>query len=332
MKPIWTLASPLILLLLCASVTAQTYLVRITYNTNLRASHSADSAIIETAPAGSTLSVIGSAPRWLKINRNGREVWMANWVSYERVEAAMPASDIDNCCFVNRQCQSDADWVSGYYAFQRNECPISAPTSQISSPQPVSSEVSQVDNCCFLGWQCQSDAEWRNGYWAYKAGQCGGSPATSAASGGHGSLVIEGSETFHIWVNKGLELLRTKAPQWYSYVIGAMRKIKQLPPATGAGVNVHTETHETAWDSNDYPNALNIFTIAHEMIHEACHIYQFRAGNPNWKPETPWVDELECVQKELEAAQLFDPYDQFGRHADWRQIINNIEDPATWWW
>ena len=28
--------------------------------------------------------------------------------------AAGSASDIDNCCFVDRQCHSDQEWVDGY--------------------------------------------------------------------------------------------------------------------------------------------------------------------------------------------------------------------------
>ncbi len=29
-------------------------------------------------------------------------------------------SAIDNCCFVDRQCHSDQDWVNGYWAFQQS--------------------------------------------------------------------------------------------------------------------------------------------------------------------------------------------------------------------
>ena len=50
---------------------AQGYSIRITYNTNLRESYSLESAIVETAPAGTTLAVVGSnkplaadQPKW----------------------------------------------------------------------------------------------------------------------------------------------------------------------------------------------------------------------------------------------------------------------------
>lgn len=144
------------------------------------------------------------------------------------------------------------------------------------------------------------------------------------------SLIIEGSRTFRIWVNGGLELLQTKAPQWYDFVINATRKIRELPP--GAGVHVQSQTHETAWDSKDYPSALKIFTIAREMAHEACHIYRYLAGNPEWNPAEPRHSERECVEKELEVGQIIDLYNRFGRHGHWRQILANIRNPATWWW
>ncbi len=37
------------------------------------------------------------------------------------------AADIDNCCFINRHCQTAQDWTDGYWAYQRNECRASAP-------------------------------------------------------------------------------------------------------------------------------------------------------------------------------------------------------------
>ena len=125
----------------------------------------------------------------------------------------------------------------------------------------------------------------------------------------------------------GLDLLKRKAPQWYNYVLGGTRKIKQLPAGAGARMDPN-RTHSTAWGYDDYPNALNIYTIAHEMIHEACHGYQSVHGS---HPEA-WQDELECVEKELAAALVFDPHDTYGRHSQWRQTIANIRDPSTWWW
>lgn len=331
MKRLRLLVSSFIVFVLLLQVSAQAYQVRVTYNTNLRASYSLESRVVETVPAATVISVVGSFNRWLEINWNGREGWMADWVPYTRVEGRAAPSDIDNCCFVDRQCASDQEWVNGFGAFQRNECPVSPATTQKSSAQPVSNGPAEADNCCFLGWQCYSNDEWIRGYRAYQNNQCGASQANSSI-GSRENLIIEGSETFHIWVNSGLDLLKTKAPQWYTYIINATRKIKEAPAGTGAGVYVESRTHVTAWDSDHYPNDLNIFTIANEMIHEACHIYQFLAGNPEKNPAEPWNSEEECAEKQLEAAQAIDPYDRFGRHDYFRQILANIEDPATWWW
>ena len=101
-------------LVLCSVASAQGYSIRVTYDTNLRAAASLSGTIVETASSGTALQVVGNANRWLKINRNGSEVWMANWVSYTRVEGSAQtpsqvASNIDNCCFVDRLCTSDQE-------------------------------------------------------------------------------------------------------------------------------------------------------------------------------------------------------------------------------
>ena len=121
------IAAIITVFILCNVASAQDYDIRIEHYTNLRASHSVQSAIIETAPAGTILQVIGSVNRWLRINRNGNEVWMASWVGHTRVQGSeetvsQPANNIDNCCFVDRQCNSDQQWTDGYWAFQNGQC------------------------------------------------------------------------------------------------------------------------------------------------------------------------------------------------------------------
>jgi len=88
--------------------------------------------------------------------------------------AAGSASDIDNCCFVDRQCQSDQEWVDGYWAFQHNQCPAPA-QSGTTGGAPA-----QIDNCCFVDRQCQTDQDWTDGYWAFQNAQCA-APAGSGA-------------------------------------------------------------------------------------------------------------------------------------------------------
>ena len=69
---------------------AQSYAIRVASNTNLRAAASLQARIVETAPAGMVLNVVSAVNRWLRVNHNGNDVWMADWVSYSRVEQSAP--------------------------------------------------------------------------------------------------------------------------------------------------------------------------------------------------------------------------------------------------
>ena len=80
-------------------------------------------------------------------------------------------TNIDNCCFVDRQCATNQEWVAGYQAFQRNECPVSQPVAPVSAP--VSAPAGQpVDNCCFVNRQCATEQEWVAGYQAFQRNEC----------------------------------------------------------------------------------------------------------------------------------------------------------------
>jgi len=81
------------------------------------------------------------------------------------------ATDIDNCCFVNRQCVTDQEWTDGYQAFQQNECPVSQPVASVSAP--VSAPAGQpVDNCCYVNRQCATNRDWVDGYHAFQRNEC----------------------------------------------------------------------------------------------------------------------------------------------------------------
>ena len=82
------------------------------------------------------------------------------------------AQNIDNCCFVDRQCHSDQDWMDGFWAFQNDQCQASAQSQSQTSSQPVSGASAQVDNCCFVDRQCHSDQDWMDGFWAFQNDQC----------------------------------------------------------------------------------------------------------------------------------------------------------------
>ena len=74
------------------------------------------------------------------------------------------AAQVDNCCFVDRQCQSDQEWTDGYWAFQNGQCAAPA--------QPASDIPAGVDNCCQVDRECHSEIDWDQGYYAYLAGEC----------------------------------------------------------------------------------------------------------------------------------------------------------------
>ena len=160
----------LALILLCGAASAQNYSIRVTYNTNLRISNSLQSNIFETVGSGSTLDVVGNNGRWLRINRIGNEVWMAGWVSHSRVAETAPTqpqttTNIDNCCFVDRQCATDQEWADGYWAFQNAQCaaPVQTQTQTQTSTQTTSTASPQVNNCCFIDRDCTTDQEWTEG-------------------------------------------------------------------------------------------------------------------------------------------------------------------------
>ncbi|MCY4540186.1 MAG: hypothetical protein OXE52_18375 [Chloroflexi bacterium] len=94
--------------------------------------------------------------------------------------AAGIAEDIDNCCFVDRQCNSDQDWINGWHAFENNQCGAPAQSAAQTSSQPTGGTPAQIDNCCFVDRQCNSDQDWTDGYWAFQNNQCS-APAQSAA-------------------------------------------------------------------------------------------------------------------------------------------------------
>ena len=169
--------------MLCSIATAQDYQIRTDHYTNLRASYSLSATIVETVPTGTTLHVVGRTNRWLQINRNGINVWMADWVGHTRIDSGGQTStqtgtteQIDNCCFVDRQCTSDREWTDGYWAYQHGQC--SAPAQSQSGTTTQTGTTAQIDNCCYVDRQCNTDQEWIHGYWAYQSNQCS-APAQS---------------------------------------------------------------------------------------------------------------------------------------------------------
>ncbi len=97
---------------------------------------------------------------------------------------------MDNCCYVDRQCNTDWDWVVGFYAYRDHQCTAPAQPQPQSSAAPVGNVPANVDNCCYVDRQCNTDLEWTGGWQAYRNGQCAGSAyaqrvASAPATGGN---------------------------------------------------------------------------------------------------------------------------------------------------
>jgi len=80
------------------------------------------------------------------------------------------SAQVNNCCSIDRQCTTNDEWVSGYYAFRNGKC--SAASLQQDRQARQDQNPAQSNNCCFNDWQCSTDAEWQSGYWAFRHDQC----------------------------------------------------------------------------------------------------------------------------------------------------------------
>ncbi len=308
------LATLIACFLVFAVASAQGYSIRANRGLNLRATPSVNADIAGTVSSGAILEVVGESGSWLQIKWPGSGVWLANWVNFSRLDnitetssqpASNTASQVDNCCFVDRQCTTDQEWMNGYWAYQNGQCARQT-TSQPMSP--VSSETSAIDNCCFAGWVCRTDQEWINGFHAYHHGQCEASPVLQHGTSNsccqlgwnctnaldqwlgekvvnegfecgmpveraYGRTVLAGSETFIAQTIAALEYLKSTVPHWYAYIVNGVSKIRGGPfgPGTFAladAVNI-APTHASE----------GAVVLAGTLLHEACHVNRHNDGS-----------------------------------------------------
>ena len=344
---------------------AQEYQIRTNHNTNLREGNSLTAGVVVTVSSGTVLHVVGNVNRWLQINRNGNTVWMAEWVGHTRVAASSEtAPQVDNCCFVDRECNTDHEWTSGYWAFQNGQCAAPAQTQQQTTVQPATAQPSQVDNCCFVDRQCNTDHEWTAGYWAYQNNQCGApgqsqqstSPAAvhvasdvdnccfldwfcdsdddwlrgfyARQSGQclYGGVKVDGSQNFITLVDRAFDLLKRHAPNWREYVVAKLHAIKQIPKGEGSGILIDTRTFVESVYGHVPPDDYAVVSMVGRMVHEACHVHQWDEGVAT----EGWRNEIRCVREQLAASEAVDP---LNRQSPWlRNLIANIENPEYWWW
>ncbi|MCY3833663.1 MAG: SH3 domain-containing protein [Chloroflexi bacterium] len=296
---------------------AQGYAIRTEVNANLRSGPGLDYRWVETAPTSAVLQVIGESGSWLQIDRNGRELWMANWLGHSHVndgaQPSAPASaEIDNCCFVDRQCASQQEWENGYWAFQNHQCPAPAQPLAVNARTPASQIAAGVDNCCFLGMHCASENDWLRGYAAFQRNQCK-----------HPEVRIDGGPRFVAQVEAALDLLKSGAPYWYAYTVNELKEIAEVGEGilgidTSARIFYLPPSHAYLYNNRNLENAL--VWLAGVLVHEACHIYRHKEG---WRYGTEFErfrEEAFCQSVQIKALDVFDPKKRF--HSYLQGLVN----------
>ena len=272
-----SLAAMIVVFMLHSVASAQDeYFIRTNARINLRATYSLEGEKVETVPEGTILHVVGRFNRWLKIDRNGDIVWLADWVNYTRVD--------------NDGGQEQ---------------------SQTQEPSPSQSHQI-IDNCCFVDRQCHTEHEWTSGYWAFQNNHCS-APARSTESG----IVIEGSEVFAIQVEKALDLLKSRSPEWYAYVTGGLAKIREVPESQGTGVFTASGIFNLGPDHTFLPgfsSESGIIWLAGVLVHEACHVHRYRAGFVGRTEFEGFREEVVCQQIQIDALEVFDPRRRFNQY------------------
>ena len=283
------LAAVIFVFLLCGVAAAQDeYYIRTNARINLRATYSIEGEKVETVPEGTILHVVGRFNRWLKIDRNGDVLWLADWVYYTRVD--------------NGGSQEQ--------------------TRSLDQFDPESYQV--VDNCCQVDRECNTDEEWTSGYWAFKNNHCV-APAQPSVSG----VSIEGSEAFVLQVEKALELLKNRSPEWYAYATSGLSRIREVTESNGAGVWVQFRRFDITPGhafSGGTTGESSLIWLAGVIVHDACHVHLYEAGATHGGLE----GERACLQANIEALEAIDPNDRFT--SSLRNLLANIENPEYQWW
>ena len=243
------------------------------------------------------------------------------------------ASDIDNCCFINRHCQTDQEWVDGYWAYQGNECPAHSQVNQ-QSPTAIDNQqsASDIDNCCFIDRHCQTDQDWTDGYWAYQRNECAAS-APARAGNTHG-IAIQGSPAFATFVTDALDDLQAISPKWHNYIVSATDQIIETEGlgSTGAADTARRVIMLAPYSIWHREFVTNPIALVQEVsVHEACHIHRHEAGIPYVRSPEYGFDPLEewaCNQVQCEMGSelrgSFCPIETIEEWLDWLKRYGHL--------
>ena len=171
----------LALLLLSSVASAQSYSIRVTFNTNLKicrkssSQHYRNGSFWHYTERGQRIEQMVS-------DRQKRERSLDGGLGRPHAcREQLPDTDINAGNEQYRQllfCGSAMQYrpengrtVIGH--FRTSQCTAPAGSQTQTSTQSTSTVSSQLDNCCFVDRQCASDQEWTDGYWAFQNNQCG---------------------------------------------------------------------------------------------------------------------------------------------------------------
>lgn len=272
---------------------------------NIRESATTASRVAATARAGDSFAVLSSQRGdiwcWLQIDKG----WLAKTsrVSSTQSTGAAPQAnlpqqpDINNCCFVNRQCESDQQWTDGYFAFQRNECPVSAPVQTQSSsayagmtiigPQAVVDRVQQA-----LTMLYERTPHW----WDYVTGAFNTIKVISRAEFDSDYHSCEKGHPSHCYLAERIPRILAEDALRSCAILG------------GCGDAIFVEL-------------LSSFVTA------ACELYNLDAG----VVAEDWEAYRACIGTRIEAQREIDIHNHY--QGDFHGQYNRISaDPATWYW
>ena len=266
--------------------------------------------------------------------------WLNGYHAYQNGQCQAPAqspapvssqpaggapAQVDNCCYVDRQCNTDLDWRIGWHAYRTNRCGAAGQAQTAASSQPGSGVILRTargivignargrtilpstgpsilpvlgqtisrNNCCEDHWQCNSDQDWAAGYRAFQNDQCALPGLTS----------IVGDPGFIDLYERALDLLRTRLPHRYNYVLDGVDKVEQRE-GVATGINPLRRTFFVRRGSPvDSVSSPRIQQLATALVHEACHVHRSNAGyriTSRCDREGLIREEAACVQMELD--------------------------------
>ena len=101
------------ILAFCNVIVAQEYVIQIDVTANLRAAPSLNGRIVGKVSAGELLHVIGETDDWLEVARDGKAVWIADWLDHTVIDSDKPLEVTSR--FADMSCDRGPQWRDSYY-------------------------------------------------------------------------------------------------------------------------------------------------------------------------------------------------------------------------